>query len=99
MHKNVTKCNKTQCKWCINKHGASKNLDTFETYQYLVHAPPQGHAEQDQGSSSNKDVAPQQTLPQLITATAAMQIGDIRPYTLEAVQFVLQRRSTSSFQG
>jgi hypothetical protein len=25
MHKNATKCNKTQSKWCINKHGASKN--------------------------------------------------------------------------
>jgi hypothetical protein len=27
------KCNKTQCKWCKNKHGASKIIDTFETYQ------------------------------------------------------------------
>jgi hypothetical protein len=27
------KCNKTQSKWCINKHGASKIIDTFETYQ------------------------------------------------------------------
>jgi hypothetical protein len=33
MHKNTTKCNKTQSKWCINKHGASKIIDTFETYQ------------------------------------------------------------------
>jgi hypothetical protein len=33
MHKNATKCNKTQRKWCINKHGASKIIDTFETYQ------------------------------------------------------------------
>jgi hypothetical protein len=33
MHKNATKCNKTQSKWCINKHGASKIIDTFETYQ------------------------------------------------------------------
>jgi hypothetical protein len=23
---------KTQSKWCINKHGASKIIDTFETY-------------------------------------------------------------------
>jgi hypothetical protein len=36
MHKNATKCNKTQSKWCINKHGASKIIDTFETY----HLPP-----------------------------------------------------------
>jgi hypothetical protein len=33
MHKNATKCNNTQSKWCINKHGASKIIDTFETYQ------------------------------------------------------------------
>jgi hypothetical protein len=33
MHKNATKCNKTQSKWCINRHGASKIIDTFETYQ------------------------------------------------------------------
>jgi hypothetical protein len=34
MHKNATKCNKTQSKWCINKHGASKIIDTFETYHF-----------------------------------------------------------------
>jgi hypothetical protein len=33
MHKNATMCNKTQSKWCKNKHGASKIIDTFETYQ------------------------------------------------------------------
>jgi hypothetical protein len=33
MHKNVTKCNETLSKWCKNKHGASKIIDTFETYQ------------------------------------------------------------------
>jgi hypothetical protein len=32
MHKNVTKCNETLNKWCKNKHGASKIIDTFETY-------------------------------------------------------------------
>jgi hypothetical protein len=32
MHKNDTKCNKTLSKWCKNKHGASKIIDTFETY-------------------------------------------------------------------
>jgi hypothetical protein len=35
MHKNATKCNNTQSKWCINKHGASKIIDTFETYEKL----------------------------------------------------------------
>jgi hypothetical protein len=33
MHKNVMKCNETLSKWCKNKHGASKIIDTFETYQ------------------------------------------------------------------
>jgi hypothetical protein len=33
MHKNTTKCNKTLSKWCKNKDGASKIIDTFETYQ------------------------------------------------------------------
>jgi hypothetical protein len=40
MHKSATKCNETIDKWCKNKHGASKIIDTFETYQtsYLVTA-------------------------------------------------------------
>jgi hypothetical protein len=33
MHKSATKCNETICKWCKNKHGASKIVDTLETYQ------------------------------------------------------------------
>jgi hypothetical protein len=33
MHENATKCNETIGKWCKNKHGASKIIDTFETYQ------------------------------------------------------------------
>jgi hypothetical protein len=33
MHKNATKCNEILNKWCKNKHGASKIMDTFETYQ------------------------------------------------------------------
>jgi hypothetical protein len=28
-----TKCNGTPNKWCKNKHGASKVIDTLETYQ------------------------------------------------------------------
>jgi hypothetical protein len=35
MHKSATKCNETSGKWCKNKHGASKIIDTFETYQLL----------------------------------------------------------------
>jgi hypothetical protein len=30
------KCNKTQSKWCINKHEASKIIDTLETYHILL---------------------------------------------------------------
>jgi hypothetical protein len=40
MHKSATKCNKTLGKWCKNKNGASKIIDTFETYQWYTHAPP-----------------------------------------------------------
>jgi hypothetical protein len=36
MHKNATKYNKTQSKWCINRHGASKIIDSFETYQSSI---------------------------------------------------------------
>jgi hypothetical protein len=36
MHKNATKCNETLSKWCKNKHGASKIMDTLETYQELA---------------------------------------------------------------
>jgi hypothetical protein len=32
MHKSATKCNETLGKWCKNKHGASKIMDTFEMY-------------------------------------------------------------------
>jgi hypothetical protein len=36
MHKNATKCNETLNKWCKNKHGASKIMDTLETYQVSI---------------------------------------------------------------
>jgi hypothetical protein len=35
-HKNATKCNETQDKWCKNKHEASKIIDTFEMYQASI---------------------------------------------------------------
>jgi hypothetical protein len=34
MHKSAMKCNETLGKWCKNKHGASKIMDTSETYQH-----------------------------------------------------------------
>jgi hypothetical protein len=37
MHKSATKCNKTVGKWCKNKHGASKIIDTLETYHEAIH--------------------------------------------------------------
>jgi hypothetical protein len=40
MHKNGTKCNETLSKWCKNKNGASKIIDTFETYQDLPKSSP-----------------------------------------------------------
>jgi hypothetical protein len=36
MHKSATKCNETLGKWCKNKHGASKIIDTFETYHHTL---------------------------------------------------------------
>jgi hypothetical protein len=39
MHKNATKCNKTLSKWCKNKNGSSKIIDTFGTYQGGAAAP------------------------------------------------------------
>jgi hypothetical protein len=36
MHKSATKCNETIGKWCKNKHGASKIIDTFETYHVCI---------------------------------------------------------------
>ena len=30
------KCNETQGKWCKNKHGASKIMDTLETYHHSI---------------------------------------------------------------
>jgi hypothetical protein len=33
MHKSATKCNEIVGKWCKNKHGASKIIDTLKMYQ------------------------------------------------------------------
>jgi hypothetical protein len=41
VYKSTTKCNETLGKWCKNKHGASKIIDTFETYQ-CVEQPVSG---------------------------------------------------------
>jgi hypothetical protein len=36
MHKSATKCNEIIGKWCKKKHGASKIIDTLETYHLSV---------------------------------------------------------------
>jgi hypothetical protein len=41
MYKSTTKCNETIGKWCKNKHGASKIIDTFETYHFCRQPYPQ----------------------------------------------------------
>jgi hypothetical protein len=50
MHKNATKCNKTLSKWCKNRHGASKIIDTFETYQHAM----AGHFELKESAGMRK---------------------------------------------
>jgi hypothetical protein len=39
---------KTQSKWCINKHGASKIIDMFETYQWHRAGKHSGLEEQEE---------------------------------------------------
>jgi hypothetical protein len=36
MPKSATRCNETVGKWCKNKHGASKIIDTLETYHLSI---------------------------------------------------------------
>jgi hypothetical protein len=43
MHKSAMKCNETLSKWCKNKHGALKIIDTFETY-HISHRDVDEHA-------------------------------------------------------
>jgi hypothetical protein len=45
MHKNATKCNETLSKWCKNKHGASKIMDTLETYHRWRKSEPEKKTE------------------------------------------------------
>jgi hypothetical protein len=52
MHKNATKCNETQRKWCKNKHGASKIIDTFETYQAWAKSAQIKHQGENQNNAS-----------------------------------------------
>jgi hypothetical protein len=42
MHKSATKCKETVGKWCKKKHGASKIIDTLETYHPTAPSPLTG---------------------------------------------------------
>jgi hypothetical protein len=54
MYKNATKCNETIGKWCKNKHGASKIIDTFETYQrYHFQQEPIGVRDPRRGATTS----------------------------------------------
>jgi hypothetical protein len=52
------KCNKTQSKWCINKHGASKIIDMFETYQAAGKPPPPTEIDTGAPQMAQKTLAP-----------------------------------------
>jgi hypothetical protein len=77
MYKNATKCNETFGKWCKNKHGASKIIDTFETYQQAISKrrrsiSPQGSTQSKVTSLSQQSSAQKQqaTISIAITKTA-----------------------------
>jgi hypothetical protein len=55
MYKSATKCNETIGKWYKNKHGASKIIDTFETYQW-VEAIPTKSADGETSLKMLKDI-------------------------------------------
>jgi hypothetical protein len=57
------KCNKTIGKWCKNKHGASKIIDTFETYHLLAGTPTGTSISCNLKETSNCDQQPEE--PQL----------------------------------
>jgi hypothetical protein len=65
MHKSATKCNETIGKWCKNKHGASKIMVTFETYQ-----PPPRSRSVFRGGVAAQSTPAQPPYPALQGATA-----------------------------
>jgi hypothetical protein len=56
MHKSATKCNEIVGKWYINKHGASKIIDTLETYHTTQVVNRQRLKHYISGDSYNEDV-------------------------------------------
>jgi hypothetical protein len=58
------KCNETIGKWCKNKHGASKIIDTFETYQAAQTAWTAQAAREDESAAPRTDAeAPASSTP------------------------------------
>jgi hypothetical protein len=57
MHKNATKCNETLSKWCKNKHGASKIMDTLETYHAFTLGLQRGDLVEEMGRIKPKTVS------------------------------------------
>jgi hypothetical protein len=55
MHKNATKCKETLSKWCKNKHGASKIIDTFEMYHISTYSHKYDEHDDSQNPISSRD--------------------------------------------
>jgi hypothetical protein len=54
------KCNETIGKWYKNKHGASKIIDTFETYHTTALATAPQHQHHSTSTSNHSTTAPHQ---------------------------------------
>jgi hypothetical protein len=52
MNKSAMKCNETLGKWCKNTHGASKIIDTLETYQRPPWPSARGDSRERQSGGS-----------------------------------------------
>jgi hypothetical protein len=53
MHKNATKWNETLSKWCKNKYGALKIIDTLETYHRIKRTKKESDREANTNSGRN----------------------------------------------
>jgi hypothetical protein len=75
MHKSATKCNETSGKWCKNKHGASKIIDTLETYQWR-----QGTETLTTGGASGltAEEAPSKSPRRAVKISKVRSVGDQR---------------------
>jgi hypothetical protein len=78
MHKNATKCNETLSKWCKNKHGASKIIDTFETYQRHTLEDRTWGLRPHTGVDDEADVADLKVVEELDAMTLAPQVQHLR---------------------